>query len=158
MAFGRWAVGGDLRAEARSMLGTTRLTFEVVVANNMDRGLFIADPLLYPYHDLREVGFSLGLTQEVFGYGVAGFRYDQYDPSSSDNTSLQGGELLPLAQTIRTYSPLVGLTLPDSLGVPVHARLLFQYDVNRNQLGLDARGMPTNLAMDTWTLRLQGTL
>jgi hypothetical protein len=156
-AFDRWAVGGDLRAEARSPAGLTRLNFEVVVANNMDRGLFIADPVL-THIDSRELGYVIGITQEMFGFGVLGFRFDSYDPSSGDRTSRQGGALLPLSQTVNTYSPLVGLTLPERFTGPSPLRLLFQYDVNRNNLGLDPRGVPTNLASDTWTLRLQGAL
>lgn len=155
--FNRWAIGGDLRAEATSPIGITRLTFEVVVASNMDRGLFIADPIL-THIDNREVGWVLGVTQEILGYGVVGFRFDSYDPSSGDKQGLQGGVLLPLSQTVHTFSPLAGITLPDKLGLPARARLLFEYDVNRNELGRDPRGVPTNLASDTWTLRLQGSL
>ena len=157
MGFDRWAVGGDLRAEAKSMLGITRLTFEVMVANNMDRGMFVADPVIL-HIDSREVGFSLGVTQEIFSYGVAGFRFDSYDPSSGDQTGLVGGTLLPLSQVIRTFSPLIGVALPDRFGLPARARLLFEYDVIKNQLGLTPQGVPTQLAMDTWTLRLQGSL
>ena len=109
--------------------------------------------------DDSELGFAVGITQELFGYGVLGFRFDSYDPSSGDRTSRQGGVLLPLDQTVRTFSPLVGVTLPERLlPAPTPLRLLFQYDVNRNNLGLDPRGVPTNLASDTWTLRLQGAL
>ena len=56
--FNRWAVGGDLRAEVKTALGTTRLAFELVVADNMDRGLFVAEPILTGY-DSREVGVSI---------------------------------------------------------------------------------------------------
>ena len=128
-----------------------------MIANNMDRGLFIADPIL-THFDNREVGFSLGLTQEIFGYGVVGFRFDSYDPSSGDQQGLQGGALLPLSQTVRTYSPLLGVALPEKLGLPARARLLFEYDVIRDELGRDPRGVPTDLANDTWTMRLQGSL
>jgi hypothetical protein len=149
-AFRRWAVGGDLRLQIDTPIGATRVGFEVVVANNMDRGLFIADPVLTGI-DNREVGYVIGATQEIFGYGVVGFRFDSYDPNA-DATDRQGGTLLPLDQTVRTFSPLAGLALPD------RARLLFQYDVVRNNLGRDPRGVPTNLKMDTWTLRLQVNL
>jgi hypothetical protein len=59
---------------------------------------------------------------------------------------------LKTSQTIHTYSPLVGLVLPD------RARLLFEYDVVRNLLGLDPTGVPTNLKENQYTLRLQVTL
>ena len=47
---------------------------------------------------------------------------------------------------------LIGLALPGQ------ARLLFQYDVIRNELGHTATGFPTDLRDDTWTLRLHGNL
>lgn len=148
--FSRWAVGGDLRVRIETPIGATQIGGEVMVANNMDRGLFIADPVLTGI-DNREIGYSVGATQELFGYGVVGFRFDAYNPNA-DAQDLHGGKLLPVSQTVRTFSPLVGLAWPD------RARLLFQYDVIRNNLGRDARGVPTNLQMDTWTLRLQVSL
>jgi len=148
--FDRWAVGGDLRAEVKSPLGQTRLTFEVMLASDMDRSLFLADPVLLG-RDLRELGYAVGITQEIFGYGVVGFRFDSYDPDS-DALATQGGQVLPTSETIRTWSPLIGIALPD------RARLLFQYDVIRNNLGRTATGFPTDLRDDTWTLRLQANL
>lgn len=148
--FNRWAVGGDLRLGLKTGLGLTQLDVELVFANNMDRGLFIADPTLTGI-DNREVGYMIGLTQEILGYGVVGFRYDSYDPNG-DAQDKQGGKLLPVSQTVRTYSPLVGLAIPD------RARLLFQYDVIRDNLGRDPRGVPTDLKNDAWTLRLQVSL
>jgi hypothetical protein len=150
VTFDRWAVGADLRAEMKTPIGQNRLTFEVVVANNMDRGLFIADPVLTGI-DNREVGYAIGDTQEIFGYGVIGFRFDSYDPNA-DASAMQGGTLLPVSQTVRTWSPIIGLAYSS------YVRLLFQYDVERNELGRDPRGVPTNLRSDTWTMRLQGSL
>ncbi len=95
MSFDRWAVGGHPRAEMKTPIGPTRLTFEVVIANNMDRGLFIADPILTGI-DNREVGYTLGATQEILGYGVAGFRFDSYNPALRPARQLQGGQVLPL--------------------------------------------------------------
>ena len=46
-------------------------------------------------------------------------------------------------------SPVVGLALPG------YARLTFQYDVVRDLLAKDARGVPVDLKNDRWTLRLQ---
>ena len=52
-------------------------------------------------------------------------------------------------QTIETFSPVVGLQLPDL------ARLTFEYDVILDHLGRDTRGIPTDLANNAWTIRLQ---
>jgi hypothetical protein len=37
------------------------------------------------------------------------------------------------------------------------ARLAFEYDLNRNALGRDASGAPTNLESDAFTVRAQVT-
>ncbi len=146
-SYSRWAVGGDVRLDMKSPIGRTAVHGEVMVGSNMDRGLFFADPVLTGI-DARELGLVVGFTQEIMGYGVVGFRYDQYDPNA-DSQDREGGKLVPLSQTVRTFSPLVGAMLPD------RARLLFQYDFIRDKLGRDERGVPTDLKNDTWTVRLQ---
>jgi hypothetical protein len=98
--------------------------------------------------DQRELGYFVGITQEIARYGVIGFRYDVYDPNL-DASEKRAGSVLPYGQAIKTYSPLFGLVLPD------RARLLFQYDVIRNSLARTTAGVPTNLQANTWTLRLQ---
>jgi len=50
---------------------------------------------------------------------------------------------------VRTYSPLIGVVLPQ------RARLVFQYDFIRDAFARDARGVPTDLRNNQWTLRLQ---
>lgn len=146
-SFDRWAVGADLRFGLDTPLGWLRLSGEVMFGSNMDRGLFVADPVLTSI-DSRELGVAVGVTQEITRYGIVGFRFDTYNPDA-DSRDRQGGKLLPSSQAIRTFSPMVGLMIPD------RARLLFQYDVERDELGRDPRGVPADLANDTWTLRLQ---
>ncbi len=146
-SFDRWAVGADLRLGVENPLGWLRLSGELTLGSNMDRGLFVADPVLTSI-DSRELGVAAGITQEITRYGIVGFRFDTYDPNA-DSRDRQGGKLLPSSQAIRTFSPMVGLTIPD------RARLVFQYDLERDKLGRDPRGVPTDLANDTWTLRLQ---
>ena len=146
-SFDRWAVGADLRLGLETPVGWLRLSGELMSGSNMDRGLFVADPVLTSI-DSRELGVAVSVTQEIMRYGVVGFRFDTYDPNA-DSRDRQGGKLLPSSQAVRTFSPMVGLMIPD------RARLLFQYDVQRDELGRDPRGVPTDLANDTWTLRLQ---
>jgi hypothetical protein len=146
-SFDRFALGADLRLHFRSRLGVTKLYGEVVVASNMDRGLFVADPALTQV-DQRELGYYVGLVQEIGRYGVVGFRYDVYDPNL-DAFDSRRARLLPYGQAITTYAPLVGATLSE------HARLVFEYDFIDNALGRDSQGVPASLAMNTWTLRLQ---
>jgi hypothetical protein len=145
--FDRFAVGADLRVSLRTKLGVTKLYGEIVVASNMDRGLFVADPILTGV-DQRELGYYVGLVQQIGRFGAVGFRYDLYDPNS-DAFDMRRARLLPFDQAIRTYAPLISLTLLE------RARLSFEYDHVTNALGRDSRGVPASLAMDTWTLRLQ---
>ncbi|HLK36665.1 MAG TPA: hypothetical protein VKU41_07915 [Polyangiaceae bacterium] len=146
--FDRWAVGTDLRINYRSRCGVTKLYGEFVAGANMDRALYVADPIVNHGLDQRELGYYVGFVQDVTRYGVVGFRFDYYDPNS-DAFDARQGRLIPFSEAIKTYSPLVGLVLPD------RARLLFQYDFIRNALARTATGVPTNLKNDTWTLRLQ---
>ena len=97
---------------------------------------------------MRELGWYVGVTQEVMTYGLVGFRYDYYDPNA-DIFDKRGGLLIPYSDRIETFSPLIGALLPH------RARLLAQYDVVRNYLARDANGVPANLKMNTLTLRLQ---
>ncbi len=146
-SFERWAVGADVRAHYRWWLGVTKLYGELVVAQNMDRGLFVADPVSTGV-DTRELGFYVGLVQEIGRYGAVGFRFDTYDPNS-DAFDKRRARTFPYSQAITTYAPLAGVTLQD------RARLVFEYDFIKNALARDATGVPTSLKMDTWTLRLQ---
>ncbi len=117
------------------------------VASNFDRGLFVADPVLTGVN-LREVGWYVAYVQEIARYGVVGFRVDSYNPNG-DATRQLAGSLLPLDQTITTYSPLAGFVLPD------RARLMFEYDHIVNHAGLAPSGVPASLPEDQWAVRLQ---
>lgn len=145
--FTRWAVGADVQARLRTWLGETLVYGELTVASNMDRGLYVADPVLTGT-DIRELGYYVGVVQEVTEYGVVGFRYDSYDPNS-DFLDKRSGRIIPQSLSVQTFSPLVGLVLPN------RARLLFQYDIIRDHFARDDRGLPADLKNDAWTLRLQ---
>ncbi|MDB5214840.1 MAG: phosphate-selective porin [Myxococcaceae bacterium] len=153
--FERWAVGADLQVKLRTRLGQSMVYGEVTIAKNMDRGLFLADPVLTGT-DSRELGYYVGIVQEVTRWGIVGFRFDHYDPNA-DFFDKRGGKLIPTSQAIDTFSPIVGLVLPDPNGID-RARLLLQYDFIRDKLARDARGLPTDLDNDVLTLRLQVSL
>lgn len=148
--FRRWGLGADLQVRLRTQFGWSCLFGEVVAAVNLDRGLYVADPTLTRI-DARELGWHVGFTQEVTRYAVVGFRFDFYDPNS-DLLDDRGGKSIPSKQAISTYSPLLGLSLPD------RARLVFQYDVVRDRLARNTSGVPIDLANDMWTIRLQVNL
>ena len=149
-SFPRWAFGADLRLRARTSLGWSTLTGEVSLASNLDRGLFVADPITTSV-DVRELACYAAFVQEITPYGLAGLRFDTYDPNA-DFFDKRQGKLVPTSQAIHTLSPLVGLALPG------YARLTFQYDIVRDLLAKDARGVPVDLKNDRWTLRLQVSL
>jgi hypothetical protein len=145
--FPRWAVGADLEVRFRTAIGWSMIYGEVSVATNLDRGLFIADPISTGY-DLRELGGYAAFVQEILRYGLVGFRFDYYDPNA-DFLQSSGGQLLPVSQAIKTFSPLLGLQLPD------RARFVFEYDLVRNLLGIAPSGVPVNLPDDHFAFRLQ---
>src|SRR6202020_2888884 len=78
--FDRWAVGADLRLSYQSWLGVTKVYGEFVLASNLDRGLYIADPVATG-SDQRELGYYFGVVQDVTKWGVVGLRFDYYDPN-----------------------------------------------------------------------------
>jgi len=153
--FPHWAVGGDIEVAYRSPVGRTKVYGEVILAQNLDRGMFIADPVqpnqALGYQagtNVRELGGYVGIVQEVMDYGLIGFRYDYYNPNA-DFFESRAGQLLPFSAALSTFSPLVGVVIPH------RAKFLVQYDVIRNNLALGAEGVPTTLKMNTLTLRLQ---
>jgi hypothetical protein len=127
--------------------GILKIYGEVVLAQNLDRGLYVADPITTTL-DQREFGWYVAALQEVLTYGMVGLRYEYYDPNANVFDT-RGGKLLPFSEAITNISPLVGLTLPD------RARLLFQYDFNTNAFARSPQGVPTNLQNNGWTVRLQ---
>jgi hypothetical protein len=145
--FTRWAVGADLQIRLRTPIGWSMLYGEVTLATNLDRGLFVADPVTTGV-DVRELGAYAAFVQEVTRYGLVGFRFDYYDPNA-DFFQSTAGKLVPVSQAISTFAPVVGLQIPD------RARLIFEYDAVKNLLGLDTRGVPTNLPMNWFAVRLQ---
>jgi hypothetical protein len=145
--FSHWALGADLELRYESALGATNFHGEIVAANNLDRGLYVADPILLGTNT-RELGFAVALTQDITEYGIAGIRYDYYDPNS-DALFKRQGQLFPYSLVVQTLSPVIALVLPG------RARLLAEYDFIWNAFGRDSRGVPTRLKDDVLTVRLQ---
>ena len=145
--FHRFALGADARLVVKlAPLGDLSLRGEVVRASNLDRGLEIADPVAAE-HDLRELGFYFGATQELTKWGMIGLRYDRYDPDS-DATRQSVASLVPVNRTYSTLALMAMLRYET-------ARLVFEYDKNGNALGRDATGAPTTLASDAMIVRGQ---
>jgi hypothetical protein len=154
--FKRFGIGADLVVGMRvPVLGKLQLRGEIMRGNNLDRGMFIADPVSVG-RDLRELGWYVGVSQEVTRYGLVGVRYDHYDPDS-DALEQQGVSFVPRDKSVSTWAFLGGVKLPSERG-PYHAgRLLFEYDKNTNALGRGQNGLPATLASDTAILRAEIT-
>jgi hypothetical protein len=146
--FRHWAVGADLRLTVTTPLGLTRLGGEVIVGSNLDRGLFVADPIANGNLDVRQLGFYASLVQDVFSWGLVGFRIDLYNPNA-DVRDTRAGLLLPANQTITTLSPIIGARVGE------RTRLVVQYDRVQDNLARDQLGVPTDLKNDQLTARLQ---
>lgn len=145
--FSRFALGADLRVKVTvPVLGELAVRGEIVRAKNLDRALFVADPVSAG-RDVRELGWYVGATQEVTSWALVGVRYDRYDPDA-DVQRLAGVVQVASTEAVTTLS-LLAMLRYESL------RLSFQYDHEHNALGRDANGAPANLADDTAVLRGQ---
>jgi len=147
--FNRWGVNGDIAfAIHTKRTGSTRVYGELAMGSNLDRGMFVSDPILAG-GNLRQVAGYAAILQDVTRYGIVGFRYDYYDPNA-DQLDTRLGRAVPASANIQTFSPVAGLRLPG------RGRLLVQYDVVVDHLGRDAIGEPTDLRNNRLTVRLQG--
>jgi hypothetical protein len=145
--FRRFALGGDLRLTVRfAPFATLTIRSELARAQNLDRGIHVADPVGRGY-DLRELGWYVGATQEITRWVLVGARYDRYDPDA-DASEQRALHVVPADQSYRTLALLAMLRYDG-------ARLSAEYDKNWNALGRDANGDPTNLKSDTFTMRAQ---
>jgi hypothetical protein len=149
--FSRWAVGADLQIRLKTWLGSTVLYGEVVTAQNLDRGLIIADPTIGKKTNVREFGGYIGFSQELTKYFVCGVRGDYYDPNS-DWLDERAGKQVPTSQRVFGISPMVGVVLPE------RARIVLQWDVQDNRFARDERGVPSRLKNNVFTARFQVNL
>lgn len=148
--FDRWALNGDLGFELETALGGTRLYGELSLGSNMDRNVFVADPITASF-DQREFGWYVALYQEFKQGPIAGIRIDSYNPNS-DFLNRQAGKLVPTSETVTTYAPLIGFQVPH------RARLVAEYDVIRDAMAINTSGVPTDKKNNIFTIRLQGEL
>ncbi len=146
-SFKRFALGADARLYAQlPVLGELALRAEIVRASNLDRGLFVADPVAAGY-DVRELGWYVGAAQEVTRFAQVGARYDRYDPDA-DATERLPFQLVPRDRSLSTWSFFVAARAP-------FGRLVAQLDLRSNALGRDPSGAPTTLADDSLTIRAE---
>ncbi|MFO0722795.1 MAG: hypothetical protein U1E65_03350 [Myxococcota bacterium] len=148
--FARWAVGAHLSARLLTSLGATELRAEAVLATNLDRGLYLADPVLIGI-DVRELGFYAAVLQDLGPYLKIGVRFDSYDPNS-DAFESRAGKIYPYPLTVRTIAALVSLSLFE------HLRILAEYDFVRDAYGRTSAGVPTDRPNDGLLVRAEVSL
>lgn len=144
-SFNRLAFGADLAVSARfSAKLRTTVAAELYLASALDRGLYPGDPKSVLGRDFRELGYYVSAIQE-YGPWRLGVRYDYYNPDQDSNTAAKGTPV-PTDVSFSTLAVVAGCAA--SWG-----RLLVEYDRNRNHLGINLMGMPTNLADDAVIVR-----
>jgi hypothetical protein len=146
--FERWAVGADLAFELTTKIGLSRLYGEILLAENLDRALYVADPTASGI-DVRELSWYAALVQDVTKWGFVGLRYDVYEPNS-DLFDARRGRVVPKDSSIQTLSPIAGLRWPK------YGRLTFEYDLIKDALARDSSGVPKDVKNNQWMLRVQG--
>src|SRR5262249_47975656 len=112
--FKRWLVGADLGVDVTTGAGVTHVFGELSTGNNMDRSLYVADPITIG-RDQRELGYYVSLVHELGqgklgGYDlggvvlgpIVGLRYDVYNPNS-DFLGADNGKIVPRTETVRTW-------------------------------------------------------
>ena len=144
-SYTRFAFGADV-AFARRFTAQLRTSVaaEFVLAKDLDRGVFPADPRGTLGRSLREIGYYLSLVQE-YGRWQLGVRYDHYNPDQDANKNAKGSPV-PTDVSYSTLAVAAACVAP-------WGRLILEYDHNRNHLGIDNSGMPANLGDDAVVLR-----
>lgn len=146
--FSRYALGGDLRVAVElPRVGPLTVAGEIMWATNLDRALYVADPVAAG-RDLRELGWYVAVTQQLGRWCAVGVRYDRYDPDA-DARQQVGANLVPRDKTFSTLSVVAAAM------VQPYGRLSFEWDHNTNALAVDVTGAGATLGGDVLTLRGQ---
>src|SRR5262249_38213626 len=139
--------GGDLRLTAPvASLGLLELRGEFIAGANLDRAIVPADPVVAT-RDLRETGYYIQVLQELGKYAIAGVRYDHYNPDP-DPTDRRADDQIPSDASFSTLALDAAVRFQN-------ARLIVEYDVNRNHLGRGANGVTTNLKDNALLVRAE---
>ncbi len=145
--FDRKALGADLQVHwCICRLGNGTAFAELAFGTNLDRGVIYADPIAVS-RDYRELGFAVGVVQDLGDHAQAGVRYDRYDGDRDVNERL-GVTTVGENKVFSTLSVMAAGRWHD-------ARFVVQYDHERNPFGRDDNGMPITREADRLTLRAQ---
>jgi hypothetical protein len=145
--YSRDALGVDAQVHwCLCKIGTGTAFFEAVLATNLDRGLVFADPVAQS-RDLRELGFGIGVVQNLGDHAQVGVRYDRYN-ADRDAAEVQGEDVV-------TANPVFSTLSIMATGKWRDARVLVQYDRQKNPFGRDDTGAAATRSADRVTLRGQ---
>jgi hypothetical protein len=146
--FSRHAMGVDARVTlATGGLGQTAVYGELMLGNNIDRAILVADPIATAGRNLREFGYYAAVTQDVGSHLTLGVRYDFYNPDR-DSSGQEQAHAVPQQRSYQTWAIAAALRARSG-------RLLFEYDLNRNHLGRDSAGLPDNLKDNAFSVRAE---
>ncbi|MDB4956584.1 MAG: phosphate-selective porin [Myxococcales bacterium] len=120
--------------------------FEGALSTNLDRAVIYADPIAQS-RDLRELGYALGVVQDLGDHALAGVRYDRYD-ADRDASQRAGVGLVTTNQVFSTLALMAAARWNT-------VRLIAEYDHARNPTGRSDSGVPTTSASDRVTVRAQ---
>ncbi len=145
--FERWAVGADLTAILQSSAGVTLISAEAALGSNMDRGLFVADPIGSGL-DQRSALAVVSIVQRLPRWASFGVRAALYRPDL-DWLDPRRGELWPVDQRFDVLAPQ--LTWHFNADAQLQAELQLIDD----RLGRDLAGQPVDAANNRLSLRGQ---
>ena len=146
--FARYALGGDLRVTVElPRVGPLTVYGEINWATNLDRALYVADPIAAG-RDLRELGWYVAVTQQLTRWCAVGVRYDRYDPDA-DARQQVGANVVPRDKSFSTLSVVAAAMIQP------YGRLSVEWDHSSNALAVDVTGAGATLGGDVLTLRGQ---
>ena len=146
--FRRFAYGADAHLSWQFPFALAVAGGELVWSKNLDRALFVSDPVATG-RDQRGTGFSLSFVlQELPAHLSAGLRYDRYNPDA-DVADANGGARVPFDASVST------LALMASVRIEAVMRVLVEYDINHNAFGRGPNGAPTSLLANALTARAE---
>jgi hypothetical protein len=147
-SFRRFAFGADAHLSLRLPFARFVAGGELIWSQNLDRALFVADPVATGRNQ-RGTGYSASVVLQELPHGLAtGARYDRYDPDA-DAADANGGARVPFDASIST------LALMASIRIETVLRLLVEYDLNHNAFGRGQNGAPASLAANALTARAE---
>lgn len=144
--FNRFAAALDLGTTWVLPWGPLQAGGELFVASNLDRGPLPNDPITSGANS-RQLGASAFLQQGITRWVLLGVRGSFYDPNSNI-VEQRSGEFHLKNQQFWEVSPSLAVLIE-------RARLTGQYDFVIDRLGRDSAGVPSNVANNRWTIRLQ---